>query len=351
MSYRIVHYINQFFAGKGGEDKADYKPESVQGTVGPGKEIERLIKADGIDAQVVGTVICGDTYYGEHMEEAREQCLKMIEALKPDLFIAGPAFNAGRYGVACGDIATAVAEKLGIPTVTGMFKENPGRELYHKGTYIVPNSESSRSMRADLAAMVKLGVKILKKEPLGPAREEGYFSRGIRKCFVKDKSGAARAVDMLMKRLKGEDFQTEYEMPVFNKIPPAAPVKDMKNATIAIISSGGVVPLGNPDHIRVSSADKFGKYDISKLDDLTPENYESVHGGYDRAFVTSDPDCVVPLDELRKMEKEGKFKKLHEFYYSTTGTGTSVNNAEQFGREIGEMLRNAEVDAAILTST
>ena len=24
---KVVHYINQFFAGIGGEDKADYKPE------------------------------------------------------------------------------------------------------------------------------------------------------------------------------------------------------------------------------------------------------------------------------------------------------------------------------------
>lgn len=351
MSYRIVHYINQFFAGKGGEDKADFKPASQPGALGPGKEIERLLKEKGVDAEVVGTVICGDTYYGEHMDEARAECLKLVEAFRPDILIAGPAFNAGRYGVACGDISTAVAEKLDIPTVTGMFRENPGLELYHKGTYIVPNSESSRTMRQDINAMVTLAVRLLKKEPMGPAREEGYFSRGIRKCFFKDKSGAARAVEMMMKRLKGEEFRTEYEMPVFNKIPPAAPVKDMKNATIAIISSGGVVPKGNPDHIRVSSADSFGKYDISKLSDLTPDNYESVHGGYDRAFVTADPDCVVPIDELRKLEKEGKFRKLHEFFYTTTGTGTSVNNAEQFGREIGEMLRNAEVDAAILTST
>lgn len=351
MSYKIVHYINQFYAGKGGEDKADWKPESVPGPVGPGKEIGRLLKEQNIDAEIVGTVICGDSYYGEHMDEARAECLKLTEAFKPDLFLAGPAFNAGRYGVACGDISATVAEKLKIPTITAMYRENPGLELYGKRTYVVPSTESARSMRQDIAAMVKLGVKLLKKEPLGPAREEGYFSRGIRKCFFKDKSGAARAVDMMLKRLKGEDFQTEYEMPVFNKIPPAAPVKDMKNATIAIITSGGVVPLGNPDHIRVSSADAFGKYDISGLDSLTPETYESVHGGYDRAFVTENPNVVVPVDELRKMEKEGKFKKLHEFFYTTTGTGTAVKNAEQFGREIGEMLRNAEVDAAILTST
>ena len=351
MQYRIVHYINQFYAGKGGEDKADHKPESVPSPVGPGSEITRLLKEAGGEGEIVGTVICGDSYYGENIEEARDTCLALIEAFKPDLLIAGPAFNAGRYGVACGDIASAAGEKLGIPTVTCTFKENPGLELYGKGCYVVPSSESARSMRKDLAAMTELGLKLVKKIPMGPAREEGYFSRGIRKCFFKEKTGAARAVDMMLARLRGEEFHTEYEMPVFKKIPPALPVRDIKNATIAIISSGGVVPVGNPDHIRVSSADSFGSYSIAGINDLTPENYESIHGGYDRAMAAIDPDCIVPVDELRKLEKEGAFKKLHDFFYTTTGTGTSVNNAEKFGQEIGEILRNAEVDAAILTST
>ena len=32
----------------------------------------------------------------------------MVKKYNPDLFIAGPAFNAGRYGVACGDICKTV---------------------------------------------------------------------------------------------------------------------------------------------------------------------------------------------------------------------------------------------------
>lgn len=32
---KAVHYINQFFAGIGGEDKADYKPELKEGKLVP----------------------------------------------------------------------------------------------------------------------------------------------------------------------------------------------------------------------------------------------------------------------------------------------------------------------------
>ena len=38
-------------------------------------------------------------------------------------------------------------------------------------------------------------------------------------------------------------------------------------------------------------------------------------------------------------------------FYSTTGTGTAVAHAERFGREIGEELKAAGVDGAILTAT
>ena len=351
MTYKVVHYINQFFAGKGGENEANYKPEAVEGPLGPGLELARVLKESGVDVEIVGTVICGDGYYGENMDVAREACLKLVASFKPDAVIAGPAFNAGRYGVACGDLAATVSEKLNIPAVTSMFKENPGVELYSKGCYIIPGADSVRSMRPDLAAMSTLLLKLVKQEAMGSAAEEGYFPRGIRKGVFRKESGAARAVKMMLARLKGEAFQTEYEMPVFKKIPPAKPVKDIKKAVIAVISSGGVVPLGNPDHIRVSSADSFGAYDIAALDNLTPDNYESVHGGYDRAMATIDPDCVVPIDELRALEKEHAFGKLHPVFYTTTGTGTSVNNAEKFGQEIGEMLKKAEVSAAILTST
>lgn len=348
MTYKVVHYINQFYAGIGGEEKADHKPEVRDGLVGPSIQSNILF---GNDAEVVATVICGDGYYGEHTEEARATCLEMVKKYNPDLFIAGPAFNAGRYGFACGDIATTVGAELGIPTVTAMYPENPGVELYSKKTFIVSTSDSARSMGVALDGMVKLSKKLLSGEKLGPARLEGYIHRGMRKSFFNEKSGAERAVEMLLKKLNDEEFRTEYEMPVFKKIVPAAPIKDIKTARIALVTSGGIVPKGNPDHIRVSSAESFGEYNIADLTNMTPENYESVHGGYDRQWANEDPDVVVPIEIMRELEAAGEFGKLHEFFYTTTGTGTAVAFAEKFGTEIGEKLKAANVDAVILTST
>lgn len=345
---RVVHYINQFYAGIGGEDKADQAPLVRNEPIGPGIGLKEHL--NGV-AEIVGTVICGDGYYGEHTEEARSACLKMIAELKPELLIAGPAFNAGRYGFACGDIASAVSSELGIPTVTAMYPENPGVDLYRKETWIVPCADNARGMEAALEGMAQLGLKLLTKKPMGPARIEGYIHRGIRKNFFHEKNGAERAVEMLLAKLRGEPFRTEYEMPEFKKIPPAPPLKDLKRAKIALISSGGIVPYGNPDRIRVSSAESFGSYDISALSCLTSDKYESIHGGYDREFANQNPNVVVPLDIMRDLEKEGVYGSLHPVFYTTTGTGTAVAFAEKFGQEIGAELKKAEVDAAILTAT
>ena len=74
---RIVHYINQFYAGIGGEEKADQTPFSGEKIMGPGMG---LAKEFGDRAHIVRTVVCGDGYYGEHTEAARTRCLELIEA-------------------------------------------------------------------------------------------------------------------------------------------------------------------------------------------------------------------------------------------------------------------------------
>ena len=129
--YKIVHYINQFFAGIGGEEKADYKPEVREEALGPGAA---LAQALGEDYEIVATVICGDNYFGENLDEATDTIIDMVKKYEPDVFFAGPAFNAGRYGVACGTICKAVEERLGIPVLTAAYEENPGVDMFRKET-------------------------------------------------------------------------------------------------------------------------------------------------------------------------------------------------------------------------
>ena len=348
MAYKVVHYINQFFAGIGGEEKADFRPEARKGAVGPGAALNSAL---GEEAEIVGTVICGDSYFADNIEEAKAQILKLIAEFEPDAVVAGPAFNAGRYGTACGAVCEVVAKELKIPTVTGMYEENPGVDMYRKTTYIVRTADSARGMKDAIPTMAALLLKQLRGDSIGRPEEEGYIPKGVRINYFEDEIGAERAVDMFVKKLKGEPFTTEYPMPVFDRVHPNPPVANMAEATIALVTSGGIVPKGNPDHIEASSASKYGEYSLKGLEALSSETHETAHGGYDPTYANEDPNRVLPVDAMRELEKEGVFKKFHETYYATVGNGTSVGNAKKFGAEIAQKLKDANVTAVIVTST
>ncbi len=64
---RIVHYVNQFFAGIGGEDAASTGPQLRDGAVGPGRRLATLL---GDEHEIVATAICGDDYSATHPEFA-----------------------------------------------------------------------------------------------------------------------------------------------------------------------------------------------------------------------------------------------------------------------------------------
>jgi glycine reductase len=296
-------------------------------------------------------VICGDTYFNENIEQATSEVMDLIAAFKPDIVVAGPAFNAGRYGMACGGVCAAVQERLKIPAVTGMYEENPGADLYKKEVYIVKTGNSAAKMREALPALGKLAKKLARGEVVGSPAEEGYLARGIRKNVFHQQRGSARAVDMLLKKLKGEPFVTEYPMPVFDRVTPRPAIKDMKKARIALVTSGGIVPKGNPDRIESSSASKFGRYDLTGVNNLDKNTYETAHGGYDPVYANEDADRVLPVDVMRQLEKEGVIGELHSVYYATVGNGTSVANAKKYAHAIGEELKQANIDGIILTST
>lgn len=346
---KVVHYINQFFAQIGGEEKADYPVELRVGeVVGPGMALTQNFKDE---AEIIATIVCGDSYFNENLEKAKAEILEMVKEQAPDIFIAGPAFNAGRYGVACGTIAAAVQEELGIPSLTGMYVENPGADMFKNQVYMVSTKNSAAGMRDAVKKMAPLAVKLGKGEKIGSSAEEGYMSNGIRVNFFEKERGSQRAVKMLIKKLAGKPFETEFPMPDFDRVDPNPAVKDLAHAKIALVTSGGIVPKGNPDHIESSSASHYGEYDITGVTDLTEDTYETAHGGYDPVYANEDADRVLPVDVLRDMEKEGIIGELHHLFYTTTGNGTAVASAKAFADEFSKKLVADGVDAVILTST
>ena len=346
--YKVVHYINQFFAGVGGEDVADYKPECVEEIKGPGVALAQGL---GDDFEIVATVICGDNFFGENLDDATDTIVDMVKKYNPDVFVAGPAFNAGRYGVACGTICKAVDERLGIPVLSGMYEENPGADMFKQDVILVKTGNSAATMRKAVPAFTNLIKKMATGEEILGPDEEGYLERGIRVNYFNEVRGSERGIQMLVKKMAGEEFKTDLPMPKFDRVEPGPAIQDISKAKIAIVTSGGIVPLDNPDHIESSNATKFGWYTMEGMDAMSPNDYMTIHGGYDRQFVLENPNLVVPLDVLREMEKAGEIGELYPMFAATTGTGTATNSAAQFGTDIGAKLKEDGVDGVILTST
>src|SRR5690349_1845959 len=133
---RIVHYLNQFFGGIGGENRADAPPTSRHGAVGPGVALQRML---GADATIVGTGIARDV-------------IARIAAFAPDVVVAGPAFDAGRYGLACGRVCHDVIEQLRRPAITGMHRDNAAVALYRRDVVIVSTAATAIGMTDALTA-------------------------------------------------------------------------------------------------------------------------------------------------------------------------------------------------------
>ncbi|KXZ40486.1 glycine reductase [Alkalithermobacter thermoalcaliphilus JW-YL-7 = DSM 7308] len=345
---KAVLYLNQFFGQIGGEDMADFEPQIIEGAIGPGVELDRRL---GEDIKLTHTIICGDNFMGSRQEEAIDKILKFLEGIEFDIFFAGPAFRAGRYGSACGNICKAVKEKFNVPTITSMNEENPGVEMFRKHIYIFKGGASAASMRKDIATMARFAVKVLNNEKLLSAEEEGYYSRGIRHQIWIDTPATERVIDMLLKKIYNQPYKTELPIDPPQLVPIANYIKDLSKAKIALATSGGIVPVDNPDKIQSASATRWGKYDITGLDRLEKGVYKTIHAGYDPAAADEDPNVVVPLDALRQYEKEGKIGCVHNFFYTTVGTGTTQAEASRMGKEIAKDMKLNKVDAVILTST
>jgi len=348
---RVMHYVNQFFAGKGGEEKADVPLDFCEGPVGPGKGLQELL---GDSARIVVTVYCGDNYFSEHRDEVLKRILQIAEERDVKIMVAGPAFDAGRYGFTCVEVCHTVSTSLGLYGVAGMYIENPGIEGYRhykdRKVFIFPTSETIKGMKDALSGMAQFISKLAAGSVIGSASKEGYIPRGFRVEELASKSGVERAVDMLLNKLAGRPFVAEIPIGSFEAIPIPPPIANLSRACLALATTTGVVPLGNPDGIKAYFNTQWRKYSIDKLDSMKDGKWEVNHGGYNNAFMYANPNYGVPLDGCRELEREGVFGRLYPHFYVTTGNVARVSDMEAMGKGMALDMKAEGVDGVLLVS-
>ena len=129
----VVHYLNQFFAGLGGEEAADHEPVRLEGPQGPGKALE----AAGLHVDL--TVACGDDRFALHENDCLATLLGWIDEADADVVVCGPSFGSGRYGYACGVLARELGRR-GTRVVAAMTSDSPGVLASEGAAYIVPTT-------------------------------------------------------------------------------------------------------------------------------------------------------------------------------------------------------------------
>lgn len=349
---RIVHVLNQFFAGLGGEEETDTPVGASDQAIGAATG---LAAAFGGRAEIAATIFCGDNYFQAQPERAVEAMLDEIRRREPELVVAGPAFGSGRYGVACVEICQAVSGALAVPCVTAMHPDNPGVELYREyrnpGVFLLPAQETAAGMKTALAALAAFGLRLGEGREIGPAADAGYVPRNIRRLERASAPGARRATGMLLRVLAGAPPMSEIPIENFDRVEPAAPLTDLAHAYIAVVTTSGVVPWGNPDGFRTYRNTYWRKYNIAELAALEPGRWEAVHGGYNTAFMNRNPHYGVPLDALRSLEADRVIGGLYPAYYVLPGNQGAPSVMRRIGHEIAEELRSEGVDGVLLVST
>src|SRR5262245_17998646 len=212
---RVVHYLNQFFGGIGGEEHA-YEPLRVsEGPVGAARALQAVLGAEGT---VVATIVAGDNAFTEEPESCKAGLRDALDRYRPDVVIAGPAFDAGRYGLACAEVCR-VAQVQGIHAVTAMHPENAGILTYRRELLAVPTGSDSSEMKQALTRMVDLAMKLFEGKELGPAAVEGYIPRGVRRPVTHEEPGYVRAIRMLCARLRSQPHASEMLLTSYDTVP------------------------------------------------------------------------------------------------------------------------------------
>jgi glycine reductase complex component B subunit alpha and beta len=109
----------------------------------------------------------------------------------------------------------------GMATFTGMTPANYGVDLCRRAKQIFEIAGGAPGTDEAMFRMVRLLSKICRSDPAGKQSKERQIPGGIRKNVLSDKRGSRRAIELLLRKLGGKDFDTEIAFPGKRIVDPA----------------------------------------------------------------------------------------------------------------------------------
>lgn len=149
---------------------------------------------------------------------------------------------------------------------------------------------------------------------------------------------------MSMTVVKG--LQSEIFVPITPKSVFTPVTKPLNEMTVALATAAGV-------HVKTDKRFNLaGDFTWRKIPDDTPSSELMVtHGGYDNSDVNKDINCMFPIDRLHELRDSGFIKATAPTHAGFMGGGGNIEKfTNETGPEIAQMLKDEDVDAAILTA-
>lgn len=165
------------------------------------------------------------------------------------------------------------------------------------------------------------------------------------------KTASERSIDMLLRKYYHQEYQTEIEMPEIPDVSVCAPKKALSESVIMLLTDGGLVPKGNPDHMAPFCGNDFYVYDIGFATTLSAADYRISHQGYDHTAVLLDPNRLVPVDAARRLVEKGVIRQLYHKFISVAGVMTPTKQSILLGQRIARYIEESPADAVVITST
>lgn len=335
--------------------------------------ILELYRRHGRDLNFMGVILDLSICFEPERERAVNAVAKLVkEILGLDGVIlnkfggGAPMVDTSQRVVACekhGVAAVAIMADVTYPDGSNglLFNQAECNAMINTGSLIIPPKGEPQDRvigrptdmePSAMADLVKAGFGHVfgSMDQLGDS-DNCVVSRNPVTVKKVGKTGAERAVDMVLAKIKGEPFKTELPLADWIHPDPAPQIDDLSKAKIGLVTAGGLIPKGNPDNLSAGFSKTFGAYSIRKLDRLCADGYKTFHVGFRTNYTDADPQRVVPLDVLRDIEREGLIGKLNDVLYSYAGVGTSPINSKKIGEGIARRLKADGVDAVIMTAT
>jgi glycine/betaine/sarcosine/D-proline reductase family selenoprotein B len=164
MPIKIMMIYDQIQAGAGTKDDKMVPLGAKREPIGPAIMMEPFLKE--IEGKVIACLYCGNgTYLADPDEVSRKLCA-MVNKVRPDVVICGPALNYADYASMAARVAYDITQTTNIPAFAAMSVENEKTVTDYKDkvNIVITPKKGGTGLNDSLRNMCLLAKSLVNKE-------------------------------------------------------------------------------------------------------------------------------------------------------------------------------------------